>query len=95
MSTTEIIQNVVNIVMLAGMVFAVYKSFQNPLQRSEKTDAIIGEQVKQLRIEFANLRDNHIHSLDLKIDGVASGVNLQAVEIAKLSTIIDERIPRK
>jgi len=95
MTNTEIIQNIVNATLLLGMLFTVYKSFRGPQEKTEKQDAVFAEQLKQLRLEFTNLKDNHIHSLDVKLDGAISSINAQAIETAKLSTIINERIPMK
>lgn len=38
---------------------------------------------------------NHIHSVDVKVDNLVATVNSMGNAITKLSTIIDERIPRK
>ena len=41
------------------------------------------------------LAQNHIHSVDVKVDALTSTVNVMSNEITKLSTIIEERIPKK
>jgi hypothetical protein len=38
---------------------------------------------------------NHLNHIDAKVDGVSSQVNLMNVQIIKLATIIEERIPTK
>lgn len=50
---------------------------------------------KSLDEQFANLRDNHVHTLETKIDSTNKDMSRMAVEIGKLATIIDERIPKK
>lgn len=42
-----------------------------------------------------NLAQNHVHSIDVKVDNLTVMVNSMNIEIGKLSTIIDERVPKK
>lgn len=41
------------------------------------------------------LAQNHIHTVDVKVDTLNASVNTMAVKVAELSTIINERIPKK
>jgi len=41
------------------------------------------------------LAQNHIHTVDTKVDILAKEVGGLGIQITKLATIIDERIPRK
>lgn len=41
------------------------------------------------------LAQNHIHTVDTKVDNLAKEVGTLGIQITKLATIIDERIPRK
>jgi hypothetical protein len=41
------------------------------------------------------LAQNHIHTVDTKVDGLISTVGTMSNEITRLGTIIDERIPKK
>jgi len=41
------------------------------------------------------LAQNHTHTVDVKVDNLIEAVRIQSIEIAKLGTIIDERLPRK
>ena len=41
------------------------------------------------------LAQNHIHTVDIKIDALTTITNTMSNEITRLSTIIDERIPRR
>jgi hypothetical protein len=38
---------------------------------------------------------NHIHTVDIKVDALITNINIMSNEITRLSTIIDERIPKK
>ncbi len=48
-----------------------------------------------LRLDSAlSMAQNHIHTVDTKVDGLLAMVNTMGNELTKLSTIIDERIPK-
>lgn len=64
----------------------------------ESTDAKFREISKRLEDAFI-LASNHTHAVDVKVDGLMKDVSEMNVSITKeltrLSTIIEERIPRK
>lgn len=41
------------------------------------------------------LAQNHTHTVDVKVDKLIESVNALAIQVGKLETRIDERIPRK
>lgn len=41
------------------------------------------------------MAQNHIHTVDTKVDGVLAMIGKMSQEIVKLSTIIEERVPKK
>lgn len=104
--TTE---NVVFVLGVLGVIFSVYRYFRDPQVASEKKDALLAQQVqwakegadtrfKDMQESFQSLllqSNNHIHTVDTKVDKVAGSVATMAIEVAKLTTIIEERIPRK
>lgn len=75
----------------------------------ENKAAVLAEQVKGkneenerrfsemgIRLDAAmTTAQNHIHSLDVKLDGLSSLVGSMNLNITKLSTILDERLPKK
>lgn len=49
-----------------------------------------------LRLDTAlNLAQNHIHSIDVKVDNLAVLVGVMDKSLTKLFTIVDERMPKK
>lgn len=42
-----------------------------------------------------NLAENHIRTIDIKVDNLTATVSIMGNDIIKLSTIIEERIPQK
>lgn len=88
-------QNITFVIGLLGILFTVYNKFTVPQINSDKTDALLMQQLSDLQTDVINLRDNHIHSLDVKLDLTTESINKINVEVARLSVIIEERIPKK
>lgn len=94
---------------LIGMLFAVYGYFRNPQVESDKKDALLAQQVqwskdsvdsrfKDMQESFQALllqSNNHIHTVDTKVENLATAVNAMSNEITRLGTIIEERIPKR
>lgn len=92
-----------------GVLFGIYQYFRNPQIAEDKKAALLAQEVKttstsveqrfeSIQKNFEGLllqSNNHIHSLDIKIDAMNKAMTDMRVEVATLSTIIDERIPKK
>lgn len=105
--------NITFVLGIMAIIFSIYNYFRNPQIKSEKTDALLNQRVQWekeasdkkfsdmgLRIDTAmTTAQNHIHTVDVKVDGLMKDVSLMNVaitkELTRLSTIIEERIPRK
>ena len=102
MAWTELIQNIFYGLGIMGIIFTVYIYFRGPQERSYTNDALLKEKFNELATrvltlnsDLANLRDNHIHSIDIKIDATNKELGTLAKELVRLNTIIEERIPKK
>lgn len=97
------------VISLIWVAFAVYKSYRKPQEDVEKKEWLLSQKVefercatekkfeefwKRLDQAFA-LAQNHVHTVDVKCDKLIESSNQMAIEIWKLSTIIDERMPKK
>lgn len=101
--------NITFILGVLAIIFSVYSYFRNPQIKSDKTDALLTQKLQwtiegnekrfsdvNINIEKAfNLAQNHIHTVDIKVDKLIENVSLMSNEITKLSTIIEERVPKK
>lgn len=65
----------------AGALFFIFNQVFSPIQ--------------SLKDEVANLRDNHLHTVEVKIDAMSASISEQAIQLAKLQTIMEERLPSK
>lgn len=95
MTTTDIIQNIYYGVMLIGVLFLIWKSVQGPQEKSDKADALMAQQLRQLQNDLVTLRDNHLAHLDKKVDDQGSTIRDLLVQLTRLNTIIEERFPKK
>ena len=94
---------------ILGVIFSIFRYFKDPQIISEKKDALLAQQVqwsveaterrfKEMQESFNGLllqSNNHIHTVDVKVDKVSENMNILSNEITKLGTIIEERIPKK
>ena len=75
MNLNEIINLSLSLLTLMGIIFAIYIYFRKPQETGEINDAVYDEKMKNINEKFANLsslvvnlRDNHLHSLDNKLE---------------------------
>lgn len=94
---------------ILGIIFTVYNYFRNPQIKSEKIDALLQQRMqwtseatdKRFCDMNVNIKDamtlaqNHIHTVDTKVENLIKTVGIMSNEITRLSTIIEERIPKK
>jgi hypothetical protein len=94
MDAMDIITIIDQIITFLGVVFIVFNYFKNPQIKLEKGESLMAMSISQLGKDLANLRDNHIHTIDQKIDGQAGDIKNLAIEVTRLGTIIEERFPK-
>lgn len=94
---------------LLGILFAVYNYFRNPQVDADKKDALLGQQMqyfiegterrfKEVQDSFQGLllqSNNHIHTVDTKVEALSTTIGAMSNEITRLATIIEERIPKR
>lgn len=97
--TLEIIQG---FIIIFGAIFAAYLYFRTPQEKTELSAVAfnlrinqLAEGQKMLSADVINLRDNHIHTLDIKMDITNKNMQDLALQMVKFNTIIEERIPPK
>lgn len=89
------VQNVLAALGICGFIFGAYNYLRNPQIKSDKTDALLVQQLGILQADLTNLRDNHVHTLDVKLDATNEAIHGLTVKVATLSTIMEERLPKK
>ena len=76
------------------LIFTVYNYFRKPQIEADKIDTVLSLNVSNMQKDLINLRDNHIHTIEQKIEATNANLNSLSLQVGKLATIIDERIPR-
>jgi uncharacterized protein HemX len=101
--------NILFAITVLAVGFSVYSYFRNPQIDTEKKDALLQQQVqwafeaterrfKEMNENFQLLlaqSQNHIHTVDTKVENLTNIVTQMGKDIVCLRTIIEERIPRK
>jgi hypothetical protein len=99
------IPNIMFSIGIVSLLFTIWEKVKNPQINSEKTDALMAQQLafeknavetrfKTIQDNFQGLllqNNNHIHTLDTKIDSVFIALNDLTKQVVKLQTIIEER----
>ena len=90
--------NIVFVSFMVSTLFSVYLYFKNPQVENDKIEALFSQRL-QNHIERVNelfsLTNNQIQTIDIRVETLNISVNEIGIKIAKLATIIDERIPKK
>ena len=87
----------------------LYNSLRKPQEKSRTIDALLEQRIKlekdesdrrfseigKRMDEALTLAQNHTHTVDVKVDKLTGVVGDMGKEITKLTTIIEERIPKK
>ena len=96
--TLENIQFIVSLTTLIGFIIICYKTFRDPDIRTDKSIEVLKEQVKQekeISKQAIKTMQNDLHTLGKQVEENCGEVKQLNISIAKLGTIIEERIPKK
>jgi hypothetical protein len=91
-----------------AILFSTYNYFRNPQIKADKTDALFAQQlrffnesndrrfaeIQRENKEALVLATNHIHTVDTEVKNLSKLVTQLSIDVAKLGTIIEERIPK-
>ena len=86
------------IVAIVGVCFGVYFTFANPSQDNDKALALQQQRVDAQAgtiVDLTKTQQNDTQEVKKAIENTNTQLQLQALEIRQLTTIIDERIPKK
>ena len=84
---------------LLGLIVIGFMYLRRPQEKTEVTDAVFREQISTMKADFANLRDNHLHTIESKLDTFISNQEIKNTSfsegITRITTILEERLPKK
>lgn len=104
----EQLSYILGILGLMGIIFTAYRSLTKPQIDNDKKDALLAQQIqwmvegtdrrfKEMQENINNLllqSNNHIHTVDTKVDILNTTISDMGNQVTRLATIIDERIPK-
>ena len=93
---------------LIGVAFTVFKVIFDPQKKSETNDLLTDQKANLLReeyekrfialdVKFAELtktNQNHLHTIESKIDSLTGLIVQQGKDLVRLDTIIDIKLPK-
>lgn len=79
---------------ICGVVFSVYLYFRNPQIKTDQVTLKLQEDMVAIKKELTEVKENHIRSIESDVKALTQAVNDLSKTVIKLSTIIDERIPK-
>lgn len=84
---------------IISSITAAIMFFRKPQEIGERRDAVLGEKFSNLKEEITNLKDNHIHTLDTKLDAFINSQNIRnesfSNKLVEITTMLNERLPIK
>ncbi|GEM_PF-1771800 len=86
------------VIAVVGATVAVVNYFQGPSIDNQRNIELIQQEItsqKELSDQINNLRDNHIHTLEVKIDDANAKADQLENQIIEVKTILNERLPNK
>lgn len=82
------------IITIAGTVFGIYHYFKKPQDQSEKNDIKLEDRIKAVEKELYEVKQTHLLAMEKDLKSLTDSVNELSRTVVRLSTIIDERIPK-
>jgi len=95
--TLDNLQFIISSLTLLGFVFVAYRTFREPDIKADKAIDILKEQIKaekEISLQSLKTIQNDLHALGYQVDENRKEIKDLGVNVVKLQTIIEERIPR-
>lgn len=95
--TSELATNVSLIIgglNILGFIFGVYLYFRNPQIKVDQTIIKLQEDFTSLQRQILEIKETHLRAVEADIKTLTTAVNDLSKTVVRLSTIIDERIPK-
>lgn len=80
---------------LIGIIFAVYNSFKNPQIKNDQDVIKLREDIESINKQVNEIKTSHLVTVEKNISELSKTIHDLALNVTRLSTIIDERMPRQ
>lgn len=87
--------NIVLLILIVSNLFTIFLYFRNPQENLEKKYVALEVKHKDLEKQIEEIKTTNIIAINKNVADLTGTVNKLEIAVAKLSTIIDERIPKK
>ncbi len=77
-----------------GIIFTVYSYFRNPQIKTDGVIIKLQEDILAMQKQIVEVKETHLRAVENDLKTLTSSVNELSKTVIKLSTIIDERIPK-
>jgi hypothetical protein len=98
MTSLQILDIALKILTLLGVIFAVYLYFKKPQEDSQIKDVGFEKDLCSLEKMVVNLRDNHLHTLESKLDKHISENQMVAIEttrsLTRMETLMEQLLKK-
>lgn len=92
--TVENISFILGVLGIGGAVFTIYNAYRNPQIDVDKTIIKLREDIDSLHTTVSEIKEKHLTSVENDIKKLTETIQQLSMTVVKLSTIIDERIPK-
>lgn len=79
---------------ILAIIFSVYNSFKNPQIKTDQTTISLREDLNSLSEQVNEIQNKHLTSVEANIKELSKTIFDLSLTVTRLSTIIDERIPK-
>ena len=80
---------------ILAIIFSVYNYFRNPQIKTDQVTIRLQEDMESLKGEVNEIKEKHLTLVESNIKELSKTIFDLSLTVTKLSTIIDERIPKK
>lgn len=85
---------VLGTITLLSALFAAYAHFRNPQIKTDQTTTKLKDDVADLQKQILEIKETHLRAVESDLKNLTTAVNDLGKTVIRLSTIIDERIPK-
>ena len=78
-----------------GVLFGIYSYFHEPDIKADKEDALINLRIQNINERLCKITENELPHIDQKLNNITDELKQVSLSLARLQTIIEERVPRK
>lgn len=79
---------------LIGIIFTIYNTFRNPQIKNDQATLKLREDFDSLRDVVDEIKEKHLASVEANIKELSQTIHDLTITVTRLSTVIDERIPK-